>query len=75
MHLQVLGQVLRSPVLEQKARNDKQWNREQVVVEHSIKVLEVEHLDTLAHEQDEGSRGKAVGSHPNVANNGSIQLD
>lgn len=75
MHLQVSGQILRSPILKQKARNDQQWNREQVVVEHSIKVLEVEHLDTLAHEQYKGSRGKAVGSHPNVANDGSIQLD
>jgi hypothetical protein len=74
-HLQVLSQVLRSPILKQKARDDKQWNGQQVVVKHSIKVLKVEHLDALAHEQDEGSRGKAVGSHPNIANDGCIQLD
>lgn len=64
---EVDGKVSGRPIFENERTDQKNWNRQQVVVVHSVKVLKVGQLDSNSHVQDERSRGKTVGKHPKIA--------
>lgn len=56
-----------APVLKDEGADGKNGDRQEVVVEHRVPVLESSDLDALLHEQDVGGRAGAVESHPDVA--------
>jgi len=59
--------VGRGPGLEDQRAHDQNRNRQQVVIVHSIKVLEVRQLDALAHTEHVRRAAEAVEQHPDVA--------
>lgn len=64
---EVEGDVLRAPVLEEERAEQEDWDRQQIVVVHGVKVLEVGQLDPLAHAEHVSGAAEAVEQHPEVA--------
>lgn len=61
-------QVLNTPVLKHERKDQQDWNRQDIVVVHGVKVLEVSQFDSLSHVQDKGSGRETVDKHPEVTN-------
>lgn len=61
------GKVSGRPVLKNEGTNQENRDRQQVVVVHGVKVLEVGQLDSDSHVQHEGGGSETVGKHPEVS--------
>lgn len=68
LNLQSSFKLSRCPTFQEQTEDEHDGQAEDVVVVDSIKVLEVEVLDPLAHVENVSSRGKAIESHPEVSN-------